>query len=100
MLASDHGDVACVKLLVAAGADLNLQQAVSRGCILYGQKPPFCVDFHHIIVRVLCEQDGWTALMFVSNKNHVELVKLLTDAGADPEARTVVSYLIMQYFGT
>lgn len=32
--------------------------------------------------------DGWTALMYAAVKNHVEVVKVLLAAGADPNIRT------------
>jgi ankyrin repeat protein len=32
--------------------------------------------------------DGWTALMYAAVKNHVEVVKVLLAAGADPSIRT------------
>ena len=54
MAAVFNGHLECVKLLIQAGADLNVQ-----------------------------DENGRTTLMFAAAKGHVDCVKLLTEAGAD-----------------
>ena len=38
---------------------------------------------HHHVCHVNENQDGWTALIWASYKNHKDIAKLLTDKGAD-----------------
>ncbi|KAL5502350.1 hypothetical protein EMCRGX_G009105 [Ephydatia muelleri] len=54
MLASQKGQVECVKILLDRGAEINVQ-----------------------------EEDGWTALMVASWEGQVECVKMLLDRGAE-----------------
>ena len=46
---------------------------------------------HHHVCHVNENQDGWTALIYASYKNHKDIAELLTDKGADLNLQTNVS---------
>ncbi|KAI0982874.1 hypothetical protein GJ496_007401 [Pomphorhynchus laevis] len=98
MLAAEQGYRECVKLLVKAGASLEL---APRGDIalkmnLCGQTPLFCAskEGHVDIVNFLLEKGanpnavnhyGVSTLWIPSQKGYIEIVKLLLQYKANPE---------------
>ena len=67
MIAAYSGNVECVRMLLAAGADVN------------------------------AAYDGWTALMSAASKGKIECVKLLIDAGADLNHKDRHNYSALYY---
>jgi ankyrin repeat protein len=63
MLAAGRGDVGTLRLLLARGADVDLQPAT-----------------------------GWTALMRACNAGRLDCARLLLRAGADPNLRNIEGY--------
>lgn len=65
-----------LKLLIAAGADLNIQDKVTN-CL--------CEDGLALIIDRArkCFKDGMTASMFAGHKGHEEVLQLLIDGGAN-----------------
>ena len=75
MFASDRGQIEVTKLLIEKGADVNTMSIEHEECRDYGKE--------YVIVRVPC---GYTALMAASEMGHIDIVKLLIEAGADVNA--------------
>ena len=91
MLASSRGHGECVRLLLDAGADRNLQNRFGQTALIRAS-----CEGHVEIVRSLLDARadknlqnilGGTALMHASGKGHIEVLRLLLDAGADKNLR-------------
>ncbi len=79
-VAAQNGHVEAVGLLVAANAQLNIQQKVRfTACLL-------------VIINFGCVQDGGTALHMASQEGHCEVVKMLVMAGANVNIKSNVSH--------
>ena len=85
MLASQYGHIEIVRALLAAGANVNLQDNIGKTALYYASS-----EGHIDIVRLLLEygadvnpQDSgfdYTALMIASYEGHIEVVRLLLAA--------------------
>ena len=97
ILASDRGDLALVRDLVGQGVDPNAQ---IPGYVV-GETPLMAAaeegreDVTQFLLSLPATnleargEGGWTALLVASSNGHLNIVKLLLDHGADPEAVTV-----------
>ena len=94
ILASDRGDLALVRDLVGQGVNPNAQIPY----YLVGVTPLMAAaemgreDVTQFLLSLpnikpdARDDDGWTALSLASLKRHLNIVKLLLEHGADPEA--------------
>ncbi|KAF9407914.1 Glycerophosphocholine phosphodiesterase [Podila epigama] len=85
------GHVEVAKLLIQYGANLDAQDDDGESCLIIAAK-----NGHVNCVRLLLEGDrranieireryyGWTALHLAAIENHPEVVKILLEAGANP----------------
>jgi len=84
MQAVINGHTNTVQLLIAAGADVNVDTTVLQNDS-DGEKiilPPYLIT-----APVLEAQDARTSLMVAAQEGHVEVVKMLLAAGAAPHAK-------------
>ena len=96
ILASDRGDLALVRDLVGQGVDPNAQipgymagQTLLMAAAEEGREDvtQFLLSLPNINPNAR-DVDSWTALSLASLYGHLNIVKLLLDHGADPEAVT------------
>ena len=58
-----------------------------------------CDDIYDVAYRAIIlihSQDGWSSLMYASEHNHVELVKMLIEGGAIVNTQSEVWYFLPQ----
>ncbi|HYG11937.1 MAG TPA: ankyrin repeat domain-containing protein [Pyrinomonadaceae bacterium] len=88
-VAAERGDVAQVKQLIAAGADVNEKDKWGHTALMWAARKG-----HAEIARALvearadmnvrdCASAGWTPLMHAIHKNQNDLARLLIERGAD-----------------
>ena len=80
MCAAKHGHVSVVKLLIEAGAELDLQD--TEVCVSEGM----CSIIHACMIvhnTHACLQNGCTALTVAAQASQVDIVRSLLDSGAD-----------------
>ena len=91
-IASMHGCIDAVKLLLQVSADPNIQthrvetsnnlSYLPTNILLQPQLKPFLLQSN------FQTDSGWTALMFASENGHSEIVQLLLNAKAKPDLQT------------
>ena len=91
MIASFHGHVDIIRMLIDANAQVNTQKEV---CCSYHQKTHCTHNYptHYLHMKYLCfcPQDGCTALLLAAQEGNVDVVRLLTEAKADVNIQTEV----------
>jgi ankyrin repeat protein len=92
MLAADKERGSIVKLLLAAGADVNIQNGVIIIIIIVDINVRVVVS---ILLYVFIFKDGETALMLAAEGGHDSIVKQLLDAGADVKSQNEVIVIII-----
>ena len=100
------GDIPLVELFLEHGADMYGLNADGRGVIYFVEKPGIMEMFLKAGAdpdRVCVPQTGETPLMAAAGRRIPELVSLLLDYGADPDAedldgRTAVHYSLLSFY--
>ncbi|KAF9319573.1 Glycerophosphocholine phosphodiesterase [Linnemannia elongata] len=87
------GHVEAVRLLIQYGADLDAQDEDGESCLIIASKNGHVECVKLLIAGAkkganleLCERFyGWTALHLAAIENHPEVIKVLLEAGANPD---------------
>ena len=87
MKAADEGNLSLLRLLLEAGADVNLKDQTGATALMWGSHRGY-ID----VVKVLLEtsnvnlseknQSGYTALSLAEYNNYPDVIQLLKKAGA------------------
>lgn len=83
------GHVESIKVLAAAGANINAQQEDGVTALMLAMLYHYNSDTAEALIAAkadvnLADKNGWTALMYAISKNCVDNVEILLKAGADP----------------
>jgi len=101
MYASKYGQLEAVKLLLQAGANIDLQEGHGRTALMYASMNGYLET-----VKLLLQeganidlQDKWgrTAPMYASRNGHLETVKLLLDKGATIDLQNSFGWTALMY---
>ena len=86
-IAAFKDNEACLKILIAAGADVNILDIYGRLPLMFAVAKGHTQCVNELIKAGadvnIRDQEGRTALMFAVKENHVQCVKELIKAGAD-----------------
>ena len=93
MYASKNGHTTCVKLLLEAGADVNLKDRDDSTALMYGATNGYddCVE---LLLKAEADvntkdRDDMTALALATSNGHAGCAKLLQEAGASVNSVSV-----------
>src|SRR5262249_34885882 len=102
MRAAEYGDVACLKALLKAGADLRAKDERGRTVLMYAATGKNLAVIPFLVKKVAVnagDKSGMTALMAAAEDGSGGHIRALVKAGADlkvrsPGGRTAVYYAI------
>lgn len=94
-VAASCGHVLVVKMLISAGADVNLKTSAVRS--IYALASIHGVAFYCCCggTAVMSLQHGRTALLWAAERGHIEVVQVLLEAGTDVNAGEVVGCQVL-----
>ena len=85
--ACQQGHVNIVRLLINNGANVDFQHKVNKWLVIGATRT--------LIIFAPLIQDGRTGLMWASDNGHINVVKVLLDAKADPNIANEVKFYIL-----
>ena len=85
-LACHHGDIKTVQILLEAGAEVDIRDQVCTFTSLYILVAQFASTFY-------CVQAEDTPLIYACHAGHSDIVAMLINDGADPNATNRVSII-------
>jgi tetratricopeptide (TPR) repeat protein len=91
MEAAFKGDLAELKRLLNAGADVNVKDDDRSTSLMVAASQGHMAIVHELIAKGadinMQNKYGWTSLMLATSAKHTEIIKLLLSNGADPKIK-------------